>query len=152
MTTTLNLNGQPVAVNAEPDTPLLWVLRGELQMNGTKFGCGMALCGACTVHLNGEPVRKMLVFDTASFFFMYFVTILACTLVVASAGQGVETALTATLATLGNIGPGLALVGPVANYGFLPDYVTWTLSFAMLVGRLELYTVFVLFSSAYRRS
>ena len=57
MTTTLNLNGQPVAVNAEPDTPLLWVLRGELQMNGTKFGCGMALCGACTVHLNGEPVR-----------------------------------------------------------------------------------------------
>ena len=57
MTTTLNLNGQSVAVNAEPDTPLLWVLRGELQMNGTKFGCGMALCGACTVHLNGEPVR-----------------------------------------------------------------------------------------------
>ena len=57
MTTTLNLNGQPIAVNAEPDTPLLWVLRGELQMNGTKFGCGMALCGACTVHLNGEPVR-----------------------------------------------------------------------------------------------
>ena len=50
MTTTLNLNGQPVAVNAELDTPLLWVLRGELQMNGTKFGCGMALCGACTVH------------------------------------------------------------------------------------------------------
>lgn len=57
MTTTINLNGQSVAVNAEPDTPLLWVLRGELQMNGTKFGCGMALCGACTVHLNGEPVR-----------------------------------------------------------------------------------------------
>ena len=57
MTTTLNLNGQPIAVNAEPDTPLLWVLRGELQMNGTKFGCGMSLCGACTVHLNGEPVR-----------------------------------------------------------------------------------------------
>lgn len=108
--------------------------------------------GVFSVRLNGEPVRKMLVFDTASFFFMYFVTILACVLVVASAGQGVETALTATLATLGNIGPGLALVGPVANYGFLPDYVTWTLSFAMLVGRLELYTVFVLFSSAYRRS
>ena len=57
MSTTITLNGQPVTVAAEPDTPLLWVLRGELHLNGTKFGCGMALCGACTVHLNGEPVR-----------------------------------------------------------------------------------------------
>ncbi len=94
----------------------------------------------------------MLVFDTASFFFMYFMTAMLCTLVVASAGNGIETSLTATLATLGNIGPGLALVGPIRNYGFLPDYVTWTLSFAMMAGRLELYTVFVLFSSAYRRA
>ena len=57
MSTTITLNGQPVTIAAEPDTPLLWVLRGELHLNGTKFGCGMALCGACTVHLNGEPVR-----------------------------------------------------------------------------------------------
>ncbi|MES2608664.1 MAG: (2Fe-2S)-binding protein [Pseudomonadota bacterium] len=57
MPTTLRINGKAISVNAEPDTPLLWVLRGELHMNGTKFGCGMALCGACTVHLNGEPVR-----------------------------------------------------------------------------------------------
>ena len=57
MSTTLRINGKAVSVAAEPDTPLLWVLRGELHMNGTKFGCGMALCGACTVHLNGEPVR-----------------------------------------------------------------------------------------------
>ena len=54
---TLKINGQSVEVRAEPDTPLLWVLRGELHMTGTKFGCGMALCGACTVHLDGEPVR-----------------------------------------------------------------------------------------------
>src|SRR5450631_1782957 len=54
---TLKINGQVRAVLAEPDTPLLWVLRGELQLTGTKFGCGMALCGACTVHLDGEPVR-----------------------------------------------------------------------------------------------
>ena len=54
---TLQINGKPTAVNAEPDTPLLWLLRGELQLTGTKFGCGMALCGACTVHINGEPVR-----------------------------------------------------------------------------------------------
>ena len=57
MSTTLRINGKAISVIAEPDTPLLWVLRGELHLNGTKFGCGMALCGACTVHLNGEPVR-----------------------------------------------------------------------------------------------
>jgi len=54
----LNVNGKAVEVQAEPDTPLLWVLRGELQLTGTKFGCGMALCGACTVHLDGQPVRS----------------------------------------------------------------------------------------------
>ena len=57
MTTTLTLNGRTQEVRAEPDTPLLWLLRGELQLTGTKFGCGMALCGACTVHVNGQPVR-----------------------------------------------------------------------------------------------
>ena len=54
---TLTINGKPTQVQAEPETPLLWLLRGELQLTGTKFGCGMALCGACTVHLDGEPVR-----------------------------------------------------------------------------------------------
>lgn len=54
----LKINGKTVQVEAEPDTPLLWVLRGELQMTGTKFGCGVALCGTCTVHLDGEPVRS----------------------------------------------------------------------------------------------
>ena len=56
--TTLKINGRAVEVKAEPDTPLLWVLRGELGLNGTKFGCGMALCGACTVHLDGEQARS----------------------------------------------------------------------------------------------
>jgi isoquinoline 1-oxidoreductase alpha subunit len=54
----LKINGRVAEVQAEPDTPLLWVLRGELRMTGTKFGCGIALCGACTVHLNGEPIRS----------------------------------------------------------------------------------------------
>jgi isoquinoline 1-oxidoreductase subunit alpha len=53
----LNINGKPTKVQAEPDTPLLWVLRDELRMSGTKFGCGMALCGACTVHIDGQPTR-----------------------------------------------------------------------------------------------
>jgi isoquinoline 1-oxidoreductase subunit alpha len=54
----LKINGKSIDVKAEPDTPLLWVLRGELHMTGTKFGCGMALCGACTVHVGGEAVRS----------------------------------------------------------------------------------------------
>jgi isoquinoline 1-oxidoreductase alpha subunit len=58
MTTTIRINGQVTTVQAEPDTPLLWLVRGELGLTGTKFGCGMALCGACTVHLDGEPVRS----------------------------------------------------------------------------------------------
>lgn len=57
MPTPLHINGKAITVNAEPDTPLLWVLRGELHLLGTKFGCGRGLCGACTVHLNGEPIR-----------------------------------------------------------------------------------------------
>ncbi|MCW5636747.1 MAG: (2Fe-2S)-binding protein [Rubrivivax sp.] len=55
--TMLRLNGRTVEVTAEPDTPLLWLLRGELKLTGTKFGCGMALCGACTVLLDGVAVR-----------------------------------------------------------------------------------------------
>ena len=56
--TSLKVNGQVRRVGADPDTPLLWVLREELGLTGTKFGCGAAACGACTVHLNGEPVRS----------------------------------------------------------------------------------------------
>ena len=52
------LNGQPANVNVNPKMPLLWALRDTLGMTGTKFGCGMALCGACTVHLDGQPVRS----------------------------------------------------------------------------------------------
>jgi len=54
----LNVNGKAVSLDAEPDMPLLWALRENLQLTGTKFGCGMALCGACTVHLDGQPVRS----------------------------------------------------------------------------------------------
>lgn len=52
------VNGRPVDVDVPPDTPLLWVLREELQLPGTKFGCGKALCGACTVHVDGEATRS----------------------------------------------------------------------------------------------
>ncbi len=58
MAISFNLNGSTVSVQAEPDTPLLWVIRDEVGLTGTKFGCGAALCGACTVHLNGSPIRS----------------------------------------------------------------------------------------------
>lgn len=58
MAISFNLNGSTVTVQAEPDTPLLWVIRDEVGLTGTKFGCGAALCGACTVHLNGTPIRS----------------------------------------------------------------------------------------------
>jgi isoquinoline 1-oxidoreductase alpha subunit len=54
----LNINGKVREVDAEPDTPLLWVLREQLGMTGTKYGCGIAACGACTVHLDGVPTRS----------------------------------------------------------------------------------------------
>ncbi|ARU59122.1 aerobic-type carbon monoxide dehydrogenase small subunit CoxS/CutS-like protein [Oleiphilus messinensis] len=58
MAFSININGKQQTVDVEGDTPLLWVIRDHLQLTGTKFGCGMAQCGACTVHLNGQPIRS----------------------------------------------------------------------------------------------
>ena len=58
MTVKFTLNGKPTSVDVDPATPILWTLRDSLGMTGTKFGCGMALCGACTVHLNGQAIRS----------------------------------------------------------------------------------------------
>ncbi len=54
----LTINGKKHELTLDPDTPLLWVLRDELKMTGTKLGCGIAMCGACTVHMNGTPIRS----------------------------------------------------------------------------------------------
>ena len=58
MAISLNVNGKAVSVDADPSTPILWALRDNLELTGTKFGCGMALCGACTVHMNGQAIRS----------------------------------------------------------------------------------------------
>ena len=57
----LNVNGKVLDADVEPDTPLLWVLRDHLGLTGTKFGCGKALCGACTVHIDGQPTRSCVI-------------------------------------------------------------------------------------------
>jgi isoquinoline 1-oxidoreductase alpha subunit len=58
MAVSLTINGKAVEVDADPSTPMLWVLRDHLGMTGTKFGCGVAQCGACTIHLDGQPTRS----------------------------------------------------------------------------------------------
>jgi isoquinoline 1-oxidoreductase alpha subunit len=58
MTTSLDINGKTYQAVSDPDTPLLWVLRDELHLTGTKYGCGIAQCGACTVHVDGQPIRS----------------------------------------------------------------------------------------------
>lgn len=58
MSVTLNVNGENFTVDAEADTPLLWVIRDHIELTGTKFGCGISMCGACTVHLDGKPIRS----------------------------------------------------------------------------------------------
>jgi len=58
MANTLTVNGRPVATDAAPDTPLLYVLRNDAGLHGPRFGCGLGQCGSCTVHVNGEPVRS----------------------------------------------------------------------------------------------
>ena len=57
----INVNGKDSEVNVEPNMPLLWVLRDELNLTGTKYGCGVAACGACTVHLDGQAVRSCVI-------------------------------------------------------------------------------------------
>jgi len=64
-TVSLNVNGHAHKVDADPDTPLLWVLRDDIGLTGTKFGCGVAQCGACTVHLDGQPARSCVTPATA---------------------------------------------------------------------------------------
>lgn len=107
--------------------------------------------GIYGIFVDGKSLRKNIIYDTAAFVLLYIFLLLATTLAVAAGGNDILTSLTASLATVGNIGPGFGKVGPVFNYGFFPDWIKLWLSFAMLAGRLEIYTIFILFTRAFWR-
>ncbi len=101
--------------------------------------------GIFTLKLSGTMVKKDIVYGVSGFFFLYVAMCLVITFIVASAGHDIATSFSTALATVGNIGPGFGKIGPMENYAFFEDYIKWVLSFAMLAGRLELYTVLVIF-------
>lgn len=107
--------------------------------------------GVFHMSVGGKSVHYKVVHMISGFFFLYILVLLATFFVVASAGMDFTTSMTTALVTVGNIGPGFGRIGPAENYGFFPDYVKIFLSFSMLVGRLELYTVLVLFTPGFWR-
>ncbi|MFW5711894.1 MAG: TrkH family potassium uptake protein [Spirochaetota bacterium] len=102
--------------------------------------------GVFRIHLNGRVVKKDTVYVITGMVSLYIFLLLIVTFVVATAGNTILTSFSTALVTLGNIGPGFEMVGPTENYAFFPDYIKWFLSFIMMVGRLEIYTVLVIFT------
>ena len=102
-----------------------------------------------SIRIDGKVVRKKLVYAVSGFVLLYFFILLFTTFVVASGGYDILTSLATALVTVGNIGPGFGMVGPSENYSFFQDYIKWYLSFAMMAGRLEIYTVLVIFLPAF---
>ena len=107
--------------------------------------------GIYGIFVDGKSLLKNIIYDTAAFVLLYIFLLLATTLVVSAGGFDILTSLTASRATVGNIGPGFGRVGPAFNYGFFPGWIKLWLSFAMLAGRLEIYTIFILFTRAFWR-
>ncbi|PLX70836.1 MAG: potassium transporter [Denitrovibrio sp.] len=102
--------------------------------------------GIFVIKLSGHTVKKDIVYAVSGFFFLYIFLVLTVTMIVATSGSDISTSFTTALATVGNIGPGFGMVGPTENYAFFPAYVKWVLSAAMIIGRLEIYTILVLFT------
>ena len=105
--------------------------------------------GVLPIWIDGKTIRKDMLYSISAFFFLYMLTLLTTTLVCASTGADITTSFSTALATVGNIGPGFGKIGPTDNYFFYPDYAKWFLSFAMIVGRLEVYTVLIIFTKAF---
>jgi len=107
--------------------------------------------GQFGIFVGKRYLRKNVVYDISAFVFLYLGIFAMVTLAVAAAGQDLLSSASASIACLGNIGPGFAAFGPTRNYGFLPDTTKAILSFAMIAGRLEVYTVLVLFTRSFWR-
>ena len=107
--------------------------------------------GIFMLKIGDRPVKKDLLYPVAVFFFLYVALVMATALIVSAAGEDLLSALATGLAMAGNIGPGFGAVGPARNYAHYPDLVKWWLSFAMLVARLEVYTVLVLLTPTFWR-
>lgn len=105
--------------------------------------------GIFSVRLNKRAGRKDLVFSVTAFLALYFALVAITAFVASIGGTDVFSSFTASLALVGNIGPGFGAVGPVQNYGFFADGIKWWFSFAMIAGRLELYTMFVFFMPSF---
>jgi len=101
------------------------------------------------VKYNGKTVSQTIIFNVMAFFLLYLFFFALGTFILGLLGLDFETAIGASIASLGNIGPGIGGVGPVENYAFIPDAGKWMLSFLMVMGRLELFTVLVIFSPAF---
>jgi len=108
--------------------------------------------GVFSLRLGQGTLKKDMVYSVSGFVFLYLLILLLTTLVVASGGNDLITSLSSALVTVGNIGPGFGRIGPTLNYAFYPDYIKWFLSFAMMVGRLEVYTVLVLLTPRFWRT
>lgn len=107
--------------------------------------------GIYAIIVDGKALKKNVVYDTVALVFLYICVMIVSFVVICLGGYDITTSVTATLANLGNIGPGLNLVGPMSNYSFFPWWIKVWLSFIMLVGRLEVYTVLVLFTRRFWR-
>ncbi|HEX9829555.1 MAG TPA: potassium transporter TrkG, partial [Bacteroidota bacterium] len=101
------------------------------------------------VRYNGRMVDQDTLFTIGGFFILYLVTFSTSSIILTATGLDVVTSMSAVAASMANVGPGLGTVGPMSNYAHLTDLAKWVLSACMLLGRLEIFTVFALFSSAF---
>ena len=124
-----------------------WVVLGKQMMNEIRRM--LHPHGVFSIRLNGRAGRKDLVYSVSAFIFLYFMLVLVTTIVASFDGADIITSFTSSLAMVGNIGPGFGKVGPVENYGFFSPFTKWWFSFAMIAGRLELYTMLVFFMPVY---
>ncbi len=126
-----------------------WVILGKQLFN--EINRMLHPHGVFTIHLNGRAGRKDIVYSVAAFMFLYFFIVVITAIVAGLGGADLFSALTGGLAIVGNFGPGFGMVGPTRNFAFFTDWAKWWFSFAMLAGRLELYTMLIFFMPAFWR-